>query len=74
MLGAPIEEVVACPEFAATLDELQGPHSAQGVVEIATIRFVAGSRSDLFLVQCGGIGLRESLEDESLCFSQPARQ
>jgi hypothetical protein len=40
------------------LDELQGPQSAQGV-ETATIRFVAGSRSDLFLVQCGGIGLRE---------------
>jgi hypothetical protein len=54
------------------LDELQRPQSAQGVVETATIRFVAGSRGDLFLVQRGGIGLRDSLDDESLRFSQLA--
>jgi hypothetical protein len=49
MLSAPIEEVVACPEFAATLDELQGPQSAQSIVETATIRFVASSCGALFL-------------------------
>jgi len=51
MLSAPIEEVVAGFEITSALDQFQRPQSAQGVVETATIRFVAGSCGDLFLVQ-----------------------
>src|ERR1700736_1483950 len=40
-------EIIAGFEIASALDQFQRPQSAQGVVETATIRFVAGSRGDL---------------------------
>jgi hypothetical protein len=58
--------------IASALDQFQRPQSAQGAVETAALRFVDGSRGNLFLVQRGGIGLRESLDDESFRLSQPA--
>jgi hypothetical protein len=46
--------LVACPEFAAALDEFQGPQPAQGVVETAAIRFVTGfGRNFLFSQRIG---------------------
>jgi hypothetical protein len=37
MLNAPIEEVVAGPEIAAPLHQLQRPKPAQGIVEAAPL-------------------------------------
>jgi hypothetical protein len=67
-----IKQVGARPEFTSALDQLKPPQPPQGVVQTATIRFIACSRGDLFLIQRGGIGLRESLYGESPCLSQPA--
>ena len=58
-----IEQVVAGPELAATLDQLKRPQPSQGVVEAATVRFVPGLDRHFRFAQRVGIYLGEHLQN-----------
>jgi hypothetical protein len=65
-----IEQVFIGPKFAAALHQIKRPQPAQGVVEAATFRFVAGARRDLLFVEPGGVSPSESLQNQPFCLAQ----
>jgi len=53
--------MVACPDFAAALDQLQRPQPSQRVVQTPAVRFVAGFGRHFLFVECIGIYLGQRL-------------
>ncbi len=65
------DQILACPEIAPALDELQRPEPTQGLVEAPAVRLVSGSGDHLPFTQSVGINLRERLQNQTLRLSQP---